>query len=149
MPDEIHTLSAENTFAAPIFFKPSPITGCEEPYIGEESIMRPPAAKNARITSVHEARATGSLPTLKVIQLPSPTSGIASPLDGMARVRIAGAAAAGTIALAASDPRKARRVNGTMRDAPRAAVSTQGADVQRFSQPHQRAAEIGFGDGRA
>ena len=81
--------------------------------------MRPPAAKNARITSAHDARATGSLPTLKVIQLPSPTSGIASPVDGMGRVRIAGAAAAGAIAGAASDPRTMRRVNETIRDAPR------------------------------
>ena len=81
--------------------------------------MRPPAAKNARITSAQDARATGSLPTLKVIQLPRPTSGIASPLDGMARVRIAGAASAGAIALAASDPRTVRRVNETMREAPR------------------------------
>ena len=65
------------------------------------------------------SRATGSLPTLKVIQLPSPTSGMASPLDGMGRVRIAGAASAGAIALAASDPRTVRRVNETMREAPR------------------------------
>jgi hypothetical protein len=62
------------------------MTPCEEPYIGEESIMRPPAAKKARITSAQLSRAGLSLPTLKVIQLPSPTSGKASPLDGIGRV---------------------------------------------------------------
>jgi hypothetical protein len=82
-------LSAENTFVAPSFFSPSPITPCEEPYIGEESIMRPPAAKNARITLRSNRARRRSLPTLKVIQLPSPTSGIASPLDGIGRVRTA------------------------------------------------------------
>src|SRR5688572_19917434 len=80
---------------------------CDEPYIGEESIIRPPASKKARMTSAHASRATGSLPTLKVIQLPSPTAGIASPDDGIARVRIApGCAAAG--GTAASAPAAAR-----------------------------------------
>jgi hypothetical protein len=65
------------------------MTDCDEPYIGDESIMRPPAAKKARITSAQASRAARSLPTLKVIQLPSPTSGTCSPLDGMARVATA------------------------------------------------------------
>jgi hypothetical protein len=123
-PEPIQTLSAEKTFAAPIFLSPSPITGCDEPYIGEESIMRPPAAKNARITSAHDARAAGSLPTLKVIQLPSPTSGRASPLDGIGRFNTAGAAAEGPASAAlAIDPRNVRRVRETdMRRAPDAAV---------------------------
>ena len=64
------------------------MTSCDEPYIGEQSIIRPPPAKNPRITSAQASRATGSLPTLNVIQLPSPTTGIASPLDGIGRVRI-------------------------------------------------------------
>jgi len=67
--------------------RPWPITGCDEPYIGEESIIRPPAAKNARITSAQASRATGSLPTLKVIHVPSPTTGIASPVEGIGRAR--------------------------------------------------------------
>ena len=75
--------------------------------------MRPPAAKNARITSAQLARAGGSLPTLKVIQLPSPTSGIASPLEGIGRVRTAlVCAAAGMIAAApaaANERSSARR----------------------------------------
>ncbi len=59
------------------------MTSCEDPYIGEESISRPPAPKKLRITSAQESRATGSLPTLKVIQLPSPMTGIVSPLEGI------------------------------------------------------------------
>ena len=51
--------------------------------------MRPPAPKKARMTSAQASRATGSSPTLNVIQLPSPMSGKASPLDGIGLVRIA------------------------------------------------------------
>ena len=69
------------------------MTACDEPYIGDESISRPPAAKKARITSVQASRAAGSLPTLKVIQLPRPTRGRISPLDGIALPAGAGAAA--------------------------------------------------------
>lgn len=62
------------------------MTSCDEPYMGELSIRRPPAWKKARITSALASRAARSLPTLKVIQLPRPTRGNASPLDGMTRV---------------------------------------------------------------
>src|SRR5205823_2598742 len=70
----------------------SPMTSCDEPYIGDESIRRPPAAKKARITSAHCARAAASRPTLKVIQLPRPTAGTRSPLEGIKRSRSAGTA---------------------------------------------------------
>ena len=60
--------------------------------MGEESIMRPPASKKAAITSAHSSRSTGSSPTLKVIQVPRPTAGIASPEEGT--VRITGACVA-------------------------------------------------------
>jgi len=73
----------------PSFFKPSPMTSCEEPYIGDESISRPSISKKFRMTSAQVSRATRSLPTLKVIQLPSPITGRASPDDGMSRVRMA------------------------------------------------------------
>src|SRR5215831_17285077 len=63
------------------------MTSCEDPYIGDESIIRPPPAKKLRMTSAEASRATLSLPTLNVIQLPSPTTGRASPLDGIGRVR--------------------------------------------------------------
>ncbi|MFZ3289764.1 MAG: hypothetical protein WA191_23340 [Telluria sp.] len=54
--------------------------------MGDESIMRPPAAKKWRMTSVQLARAAGSSPTLKVIRLPRPMSGSAWPEDGIGRL---------------------------------------------------------------
>src|SRR6266496_1722944 len=64
------------------------MTSCDEPYIGDESITLPPASTKLRMTSVHASRATGSSPTLNVIQLPRPTTGSVSPVDGIGRVRI-------------------------------------------------------------
>src|SRR6185436_2460523 len=94
------------------------MTSCDDPYIGEESIIRPPAATKLRITSAHALRATGSLPTLNVIQLPRPTTGTGSPDEGIGRVRtargspaIAGRNAA--YAPAAASTRSARRRAGT------------------------------------
>jgi hypothetical protein len=55
--------------------------------MGEESIRRPPESKKARITSAQASRATVSLPTLKVIQLPSPTAGSSSPVEGIGLLR--------------------------------------------------------------
>ena len=55
--------------------------------MGEESIRRPPAAKNARMTSAQPSRASVSRPTLNVIQVPSPTRGSASPVEGIDLVR--------------------------------------------------------------
>src|SRR4030095_13277599 len=65
------------------------MTSCDEPYIGDESIIRPFASTKLRITSAQALRATGSSPTLKVIQLPRPTPGGASPVDGIGRISIA------------------------------------------------------------
>ena len=62
---------------------------------------RPPAPKKARITAVQAARACGSGPTLKVIQLPRPTRGKASPPDGKGRAN-SGTASAGQAARAGS-----------------------------------------------
>src|SRR6266480_5823281 len=79
-PEEIHTLSAENRLGGPLsLVRPYPITFWDEPYIGEESIRRPPESKNAPITCAQASRATVSLPTLKVMQLPSPTAGNIAP----------------------------------------------------------------------
>ena len=51
-PEEIQTLSAENRLDGPSSLaRPYPITFWDEPYIGEELIMRPPASKKARMTS--------------------------------------------------------------------------------------------------
>src|SRR5262249_6901393 len=63
------------------------MVGCDDAYIGEESIIRPPAAKNAAITAAHSSRSLASLPTLNVIQLPRPTTGSISPVDGIGLVR--------------------------------------------------------------
>src|SRR6266480_1031066 len=83
-PEEIQTLSAENTLGGPLsLVRPYPITFWDEPYMGEESIRRPPESKNARITCAQASRATASSPTLKVIQLPSPTAGSSSPVEGI------------------------------------------------------------------
>src|SRR5215210_1569580 len=45
------------------------MVGCEEPYMGELSIIRPPAPKKAAMTAVHSSFSLGSLPTLNVIEL--------------------------------------------------------------------------------
>ena len=50
----IHTLSAENRRdGLPSLAKPCPMTSCEEPYIGEESISRPPGVEE----TAHNVRA--------------------------------------------------------------------------------------------
>ena len=91
-----------------------PMVGCDEPYIGDESIIRPPAAKKARTTSTQASRAAASLPTLKVIQLPRPTTGSASPLEGMRRI-IGVAATPGGNRLASAPPSSARRLKDESR----------------------------------
>src|SRR5262249_24054727 len=55
--------------------------------MGEESIRRPPESKKAPITCENASRAIGSLPTLKVIQPPSPTAGSSSPVEGIGLLR--------------------------------------------------------------
>src|SRR6266540_7278183 len=88
VPEEIQTLSAENRLDGRLSLaRPYPITFWDEPYMGDESIRRPPASKNARITCAQASRATVSSPTLKVIQLPSPTAGSASSVEGIGLVR--------------------------------------------------------------
>src|SRR2546428_6768822 len=49
-------------------------------------MRRPPSWKKACMTAAHSSRSSGSSPTLKVIQLPRPTTGIFSPLDGIGSV---------------------------------------------------------------
>src|SRR5438876_734550 len=115
------------------------MTSCDEPYIGDESIIRPPASTKLRITSAQASRAAGSSPTLNVIQLPRPTTGSASPVDGIGRVRIArGCAGAGegrtnAYAPAAASVRSVRRrfhIAGSSDDAAaHPAVGPQSADA--------------------
>ena len=47
--------------------------------------MRPPDSKKAAMTLAHSSLSTGSPPTLKVIQVPIPTIGMASRVEGMSR----------------------------------------------------------------
>ena len=47
--------------------------------------MRPPASKKAAMTPAHSSLSIGSSPTLKVIQVPSPTIGISSRVEGIGR----------------------------------------------------------------
>jgi len=101
------------------------MTAWDEPYIGDESMRRPPSWKKACMTAAHSSRSSGSSPTLKVIQLPRPTTGIFSPLDGIGSVvgvaGVAGVAGARAesgrsttaAALAATTPIAARRLMGT------------------------------------
>src|SRR5436309_15612403 len=101
------------------------MTAWDEPYIGDESMRRPPSWKKACMTAAHSSRSSGSSPTLKVIQLPRPTTGIFSPLDGIGLVAgVAGVARGARVGRAASGrwttatsiagttPNAARRVRG-------------------------------------
>jgi hypothetical protein len=81
-------------------------------------MTRPPSWKKAPRTRAHESRAATSSPTLNVIQLPSPTTGSASPLDGIGRVRIGPGRVAGdrdrraeAAPAAARDESRVRRVS--------------------------------------
>ena len=98
------------------------MTAWDEPYIGDESMRRPPSWKKACMTAAHSPRSSGSSPTLKVIQLPRPTTGIFSPLDGIglvtgvagvARARAESGRSTTAAALAATTPIAARRLRGT------------------------------------
>ena len=63
-----------------------PITDSDDPYIGDESITRPPAARKSRITGSSVERDAGESPTSNVIHVPSPITGTRSPVDGIGRV---------------------------------------------------------------
>ena len=81
--EPVQTLSAANRVSGmPSWLRPWPMVAWDEPYMGEESIMPPPASKKACMTAVRSASASALSPTLKVIQVPSPTTGMATPLDG-------------------------------------------------------------------
>ena len=53
-----HLVGGEERAVGCSFARPWPMTDCDEPYIGDESMTRPPASKNARMTSAHASRAT-------------------------------------------------------------------------------------------
>src|SRR5215213_4310887 len=72
----------------------SPVAASARPYIGEVSIMRPPASASTRSTAASFSRAGSPGPISNTCQVPSPITGIASPLDGIGRVIIVPAPAA-------------------------------------------------------
>ncbi len=119
----VHTFVAENSARlSGTRASPWPITASDEPYIGEESTMPPPRAKNSASTFARASRNARSSPTLNVIQVPRPMAGICSPVDGMARMSFGPGAAAraarkpAAIAPApASEARIVRRVCGMWR----------------------------------
>jgi hypothetical protein len=127
------------------------MTACDDPYIGEQSIIRPPPRKKARMTAAHPSRSSASSPTLNVIQLPSPTTGSFSPVDGIALVRGtdgSGAASADTgrstaaATLAAIAPTAARRLkigSSFIVASVQALFATSGFDSRRVSP------SVGFG----
>src|SRR5262249_46780704 len=129
-----------------------------EPYMGEESIRRPPESKKAPITCAQASRAIGSWPTLKVIQLPSPTAGSSSPVEGIGLSRTRACwedASCGRNSAAAPIAAKMRssrrRLSGDICSIERSIegrrVTTEGprsdahaALVERLSQPSRRRA---------
>jgi len=66
----------------------SPVTASARPYIGELSIIRPPASKSSRSTSRSGRRAASPAPASKARHVPSPMTGIASPVEGIGRINI-------------------------------------------------------------
>src|SRR4051794_8573792 len=70
----------------------SPVTSSARPYIGEESIIRPPGSVSCFNTARNGCRARSSAPASKTCQVPSPITGMASPEDGIGRVIIVSAA---------------------------------------------------------
>ena len=124
------------------------MTACEEPYIGDESIMRPPASKKARITSAQASRATAVVADVEGDPAAEPTSGTASPVDGIGRVKERRSRRGRCNRSSAGRAEEPRRVNGGIWHPPRAAVCR---ERQTFSvhQPHQRAAEVGLAHRRA
>ena len=86
----VQTLVARNALAwAFDSASRSPTTCSDEPYMGEESIVLPPASNRTRRTSLNGLRAAASAPTSKVCQVPRPTIGNSSPVFGIGLRRIA------------------------------------------------------------
>jgi hypothetical protein len=91
----VHTFVARKTRCrTPSSATKSPVTASARLYIGDESIMRPPASTSASTTLRNCGRAGSPAPTLNTYQGPIPTTGIASPLAGIARAIIVSAAIA-------------------------------------------------------
>ena len=61
------------------------MTSSADPYIGDESTTVPPWSKKVLSTSARPSRRRRLLPTLKVIHIPIPITGIRSAVPGIAR----------------------------------------------------------------
>src|SRR5437867_11946694 len=100
----------EELWLRPSFVVSSPITSSARPYMGEESISRPPRSLNRRSTSASCAACRWSAvrkSTSNVFQVPSPITGNCSLEDGIARVSIIGdspPACACAVAIGKSNP---------------------------------------------
>ena len=112
----VHTFVAANTAGGRICRSSSPTTSSAAPYIGDESMSVPPRSKNAFRTGASASR-SGPGPASNVREVPSPTTGSSSPVEGirfLIGVRDADRAGVGTIDAAAAIPSpatKRRRVS--------------------------------------
>src|SRR5688500_7248675 len=84
----VHTFVAMNAWPCCCGVRRSPSTASAVEYIGEVSISVAPAAKNAPRTSRSGVRAAASVPTSKGPEVPRPTAGSASPVEGILRSSI-------------------------------------------------------------
>ncbi len=66
----------------------SPITCSARPYIGDESITRPPSFTKSDKTSSSSFRLSGARSTSNVRHVPNPITGSFSPDEGIARINI-------------------------------------------------------------
>src|SRR5215472_3496778 len=88
----VHTLVARKLGGRlPISASRSPVTASARPYIGDVSMMRPPSSSSCCSTPRNGRLPVSPEPTSKARQVPSPITGIASPVDGIGRVIIAAA----------------------------------------------------------
>ena len=138
----VQTLVARNALSrVPAAASRSPTTPSDWPYIGELSITEPPASNSTFSTSARGARSAADGPTSKVCQVPQPTTGSASPVEGILRVCMRGpvCAAAGAATRAAPARwRKAERERVMASTRPR--TSEQRRSRRRAGHSRSRAA---------
>src|SRR2546422_5978708 len=130
----------------------SPTTPSAAPYIGDESITRPPSSKKRCRTSLSGSRGAADALTSKVRHVPRPTAGIVSPPCGMGRRRIVAAASVprGRAPAAAAIRRSAARREsgaGACPTEPSARLPERRGDLG--NKPIQVAAQLGQGTEQA
>src|SRR6201997_2171310 len=86
----VQTLVARNSFSRiPSADVSSPITSSARPYMGEESITRPPSFSKTDRTNSSRLRISAVRSTSNALHVPRPITGSFSPEEGMVRVSIA------------------------------------------------------------